>query len=119
MKNTIQRSFEIKDYRIPKTDFGDFWMTFETKEKLKTKITYVPENGKKFSASDVKSVIEEIISKSKYFKENLPENIKVEVLFKNLSEDCYNPTENTIPNFEFKEMDEISVLFYFIVDYYL
>jgi hypothetical protein len=119
MKNTIQRSFEIKDYRIPKTDFGDFWMTFETKEKLKTKITYVPENGGKFSALDVKSVVEEIISKSKYFKENLPENIKVEVLFKNLSEDCYNPTENTIPNFEFKEMDEISVLFYFIVDYYI
>ncbi|MBA2862058.1 hypothetical protein [Methanococcus maripaludis] len=119
MKNTIQRSFEIKDYRIPKTEFGDFWMTFETREKLKTKITYVPENGEKFTALEVKSVIEEIISKSKYFKENLPENIKVEVLFKNLSNDYYNPTENEIPDFEFKDMDEISVLFYFIVDYYI
>lgn len=119
MKNTIERSFEIKDYRIDGADFGDFWMSFENKEKLKVKVTYIPKQGNIFTKGEVKYVIGNIIEKSKYFKENLSENITVEVLFKNLGDTCYNPTEKEIPDIDFKETDEITVIFYFTVSYYI
>ncbi|ABR54261.1 putative hypothetical protein [Methanococcus vannielii SB] len=119
MKNTIERSFEIKDYRIDETDFGDFWMNFENKEKLSVKITYIPKEKSKFTKNDVNRIISCIIEKSKYFKENLPKNIGVNVLFKNLGEKCFKPEENEIKDLEIKEMDEISVMFYFTVLYHI
>ncbi|MBP2143539.1 hypothetical protein J2127_000694 [Methanococcus voltae] len=126
MKNTISRSFELKDYAIQGTKFGDYWLKLEDHKKLKTEISYIPENSEFFTKEQAKNVVNNLFEILKGFKEQLPENIEVDVLFKSfdvcktipLSEDNTIDKKDLYAKIEDKnDIDEILVNVYFIVKY--
>ncbi|MCS3901146.1 hypothetical protein [Methanococcus voltae] len=131
MKNTISRSFELKDYVIKGTKFGDYWLKLEDHKKLKTEISYIPENSEFFTKEQAKNVVNALFDILKGFKKQLPENIEVDVLFKSfdicktihLSNNDNNISEkeeifNKIESNDKKDaIDEILVNVYFIVKY--
>lgn len=118
MKNVINKSFEIKDYAIDDSQINGFWMTLLDKETLSTEIIYSPDKGGTFDATDTKRMIQEITTKCDSFRSLLPENINCEVIFKDLDGLTYIANEGNF-EVEYKEMDEIRVVYRFHIEYYI
>ncbi|MBP2172592.1 hypothetical protein [Methanococcus voltae] len=129
MKNTISRSFELKDYAIQGTKFGDYWLKLENHKKLKTEISYIPKDSDFFTKEQAKNVVNNLFEILKSFKEQLPENIEVDILFKSfdvcktitLSNDNTSDKKDLYAKIEdennMNNIDEILVSVYFIVKY--
>ena len=118
MKNVINKSFEIKDYAIDDSQINGFWMTLLDKETLTTEIIYSPEKTETFDVGESKRMIQEITRKCDGFSSLLPENITCETIFKDLDDLTYVADEGKI-EVEYREMDEIRVVYKFHVQYHI
>jgi hypothetical protein len=114
----ISKSFEIKDYIIKDSQINGFWMTLLDKETLTTEIIYSPDNDGTFDAGETKRMMQEITTKCDSFRSLLPENINCEVIFKDLDDLAYIADEGKF-EVEYKEMDEIRVVYKFHIEYYI
>lgn len=118
MKNTITRSFELKDYKIEGTELSGFWADLTSKEELIVEVNYSSEKKKVFSPEEIEKIVLEIRNKCSNFEAQLPENIKCEVTFKNLGGKLYKTSQ---PDFELepRELEELQVAYRFYVEYYI
>ncbi|WP_236622705.1 hypothetical protein [Methanococcoides methylutens] len=114
----INKSFEIKDYAIDDSQINGFWMTLLDKETLTTEIIYSPEKAGTFNSAEAKRMIKEITRKCDGFSSLLPENINCEVIFKDLDDLTYIADEGNF-EVEYREMDEIRVVYKFHVQYHI
>ncbi|WP_244603632.1 hypothetical protein [Methanococcoides sp. AM1] len=114
----INKSFEIKDYTIDGSSINGFWMTLLDKETLTTEIIYNPDKDGTFDAGETKRMIQEITNKCDSFNSLLPGNINCEVIFKDLDDLKYVADESKF-EVEYREMDEIRVVYRFHVQYHV
>jgi hypothetical protein len=118
IKNTITRSFELQDYRIEGTELSGFWADLQSKEELIVEVSYIPESKNAFSPEEAESLAWKICKKCDIFDDQLPENIRCEVTFKNLGESIYKKNESD-PELKLREIEELLVAYRFYVEYYI
>ncbi len=118
IKNTITRSFELKDYSIEGTELSGFWADLLSKEELTVDVNYKPEDKNVFTPEKVGKISKDICRKCDWFEAELPENIKCEVTFKDFEENIYN-TEQPDIEIDPRELEEIKVMYRFFVAYYV
>ncbi|MCQ1536535.1 hypothetical protein FTO70_12820 [Methanosarcina sp. KYL-1] len=118
IKNTITRSFELKDYRIEEAELSGFWADLLSKEELTVEVNYKPEKKTSFSPEDTAALIRKTCGKCESFQAQVPENIKCELTFKDFGEKVYKAGQ---PGFELdpKELEELKVRYRFYVAYYI
>jgi len=93
-------------------------MSLLDKETLTTEIIYSPNKNETFDATDTKRMMQEITTKCDSFRSLLPENISCEGIFKDLDDLTYIADEGNF-EVEYKEMDEIRVVYRFHIEYYI
>ncbi len=118
IKNTITRSFELKDYSIEGTELSGFWADLLSKEELTVDINYKPEDKAAFTPEEVGKISKKICRKCDWFEAELPENIKCEVTFKDFEEKIYQAEQHDL-EIDPKELEEIKVMYRFFVAYYV
>lgn len=100
------------------TVMNGFWMNLIDREKLTTEVVYSPAESASFNSDETKRLVTEITGKCNYFKTQLPENVKCEVVFKDFEDMKYSANDNEI-QFDAKELDEIRVVYRFCVGYHI
>lgn len=118
IKNTITRSFELKDYAVEGAELSGFWADLLSKEELTVEVNYKPEKKTAFSPAETGTLIREICKKCDSFQSQVPENITCEVIFKDFGDRAYKtgqPELETDPI----EVEELHIRYRFYVAYYI